>query len=268
MHGSTSPSKKRLSAHGVSNSGSRQMTCSRTSPIARRACSLSGSSPNRRSSSSTWKVSVQSCDHAPAAPLAVRRLEREQPRAPALGRDLRPLRGDRVRRLVREVPHHLPADRGIGIEQPVDDVHARGSWHAARDRFRQELAPPRSPPAISSSSGTARLSSGPAGALRPPDVLADDLRTTSSPPRAGLHPLEATGQSARSTRMATAGFRRGHVLPELLEELVLDSSIERREQAAGGRAERDPADRPEEDREHDADQPPFTNPLPIESSLV
>ncbi len=64
MHGSTSPSKKRLSAHGVSNAGSRQMTRSLTRPTARRACSLSGSSPNRRRSSSTWKVSVQSWDQA------------------------------------------------------------------------------------------------------------------------------------------------------------------------------------------------------------
>ncbi len=63
MHGSTSPSKNRLSAHGVSKSGSRQVTCSRTRPTARRACSLSGSSPNRRRSSRTWNVSVQSCDH-------------------------------------------------------------------------------------------------------------------------------------------------------------------------------------------------------------
>ena len=35
-----------------------------------------------------------------AGPQAVRRLEREQLRAPALGRDLRPLGGDHVRRLV------------------------------------------------------------------------------------------------------------------------------------------------------------------------
>ena len=60
----------------------------------------------------------------PATPLAVGRLEREQPGAPALGRDPRPLGGDDVRRLVGQVAHHLPADRGIGVEQPSDDRHA------------------------------------------------------------------------------------------------------------------------------------------------
>ena len=66
----------------------------------------------------------------PAAPLAVRLLEREQPGAPALGRDPCPLGGDDVRRLVGQVAHHLPADRGIGVEQPVDDHHALTSRYA------------------------------------------------------------------------------------------------------------------------------------------
>ena len=59
----------------------------------------------------------------PAAPLAAGRLEREQPGAPALGRDPRPLGGDDVRRLAGQVAHDLPADRGIGVEQPRDDRH-------------------------------------------------------------------------------------------------------------------------------------------------
>jgi hypothetical protein len=62
-----------------------------------------------------------------AAPPAVWRLEREQPGASALGRDPRPLGGDDVRRLVGQVAHHLPADRGLGVEEPIDDVHG----HAA-----------------------------------------------------------------------------------------------------------------------------------------
>ena len=62
-------------------------------------------------------------DHASPGPQAVGRLEREQPGAPALGRDPRPLGGDDVRRLVGQVAHDLPADRGIGVEQPVDDGH-------------------------------------------------------------------------------------------------------------------------------------------------
>ena len=58
-----------------------------------------------------------------AGPQAVRRLEGEESRAPALRRDARPLGRDDLGRLVRQVAHHLPADRGIGVEQPVDDGH-------------------------------------------------------------------------------------------------------------------------------------------------
>ena len=54
----------------------------------------------------------------PATPLAIRRLERQQPRAPALRRDPRPLCGDDVRLLMRQITHHLPADRGIGRYRP------------------------------------------------------------------------------------------------------------------------------------------------------
>ena len=42
---------------------------------------------------------------------------------PSPGSRPEPLRGDDLRRLVGQVAHDLPADRGIGIEQPVDDVH-------------------------------------------------------------------------------------------------------------------------------------------------
>ena len=62
-----------------------------------------------------------------ARPPAVVALQREQPRAPPLGRDLRPLRRDDALGFVREVPHDRPADRGVGVQQPVDDVHARAS---------------------------------------------------------------------------------------------------------------------------------------------
>src|SRR5439155_8479328 len=47
----------------------------------------------------------------------------EQPGAPAIGRDPGSLGGDDVRRLVRQIAHGLPADRGIGVEQPIDDCH-------------------------------------------------------------------------------------------------------------------------------------------------
>src|SRR5262249_18481569 len=59
-----------------------------------------------------------------ARPEAARRLEREQPSASALGRDARPLGRDGPGRVVGDLPHDLPADGGIGIEQPIDRVHA------------------------------------------------------------------------------------------------------------------------------------------------
>jgi hypothetical protein len=57
-------------------------------------------------------------------PLAVRLLEGEQPCAPAFGCHPgafgRYLAGGRA----GQVAHHLPADRRVAAEQPVDDVHA------------------------------------------------------------------------------------------------------------------------------------------------
>ena len=56
-------------------------------------------------------------------PPAIGRLEGEQRCAPSLGRDPRSLDSDDIRRLPRQVAHDLPADRGVGIEQPIDDGH-------------------------------------------------------------------------------------------------------------------------------------------------
>ena len=67
-----------------------------------------------------------------AAPPPVGRLECEQPRARALGRDLRTLRRDLVRGRVGEVAQDLPADRRIGVEQPADD---RAIGHAIATRL-------------------------------------------------------------------------------------------------------------------------------------
>ena len=66
------------------------------------------------------------CDPAEgvAGPPPVRRLEGEQPGAHALGGDPRALGRDDLRGRVRQVSHHLPADRGVGVQQPVDDGHA------------------------------------------------------------------------------------------------------------------------------------------------
>src|SRR2546430_4784206 len=51
----------------------------------------------------------------------------EQPRAPSLRRDTRPLSRDDLRGRVGEVAHGLPADRRVGIEEPLDDGVVRGS---------------------------------------------------------------------------------------------------------------------------------------------
>jgi hypothetical protein len=60
-----------------------------------------------------------------AAPAAIGTLQAEKPRAPALVRHAGALRGDHRGRLVEEVAHDLPTDRGVGIEQPIHDGHAR-----------------------------------------------------------------------------------------------------------------------------------------------
>jgi hypothetical protein len=52
-------------------------------------------------------------------PPAVGCLQREQMRGPALDSSLSALGSDFVRRRIGQVPHHLPANRGIGIEQPA-----------------------------------------------------------------------------------------------------------------------------------------------------
>ena len=133
MHGSTSPSKNRLSAHGVSNSGTRQVTCSRTSADRPSRLLALGIEPEPAQELQDVERVGPVLRPRPAGPQAVRRLEREQPGAPALGRDPRPLGGDDVGRLVRQVAHDLPADRRIGVEQPVDDGHADMFGHPATE---------------------------------------------------------------------------------------------------------------------------------------
>jgi hypothetical protein len=61
---------------------------------------------------------------------AERLLEREQKyapsaRTPALRGDARPLGRDDLRRCLSEVARDLPADRRIGVEEPVDDGAVR-----------------------------------------------------------------------------------------------------------------------------------------------
>ena len=59
-----------------------------------------------------------------ATPVAIRPLESKQLRAPSLHGHLRALGGDDIVGRIGQVAQHLPADRRIGVQQPVDDVHA------------------------------------------------------------------------------------------------------------------------------------------------
>ncbi len=182
MHGSTSPSKKRLSAHGVSNSGSRQITCSCTSAIARRAGSLAGIEPEPPEQLQRVEGVRPVVRPRPAAPLAVARLERQQPRAPALGRDPRSFGGDAPRRLVREVAHRLPTDGWIGFEQPVDNGHL-GSFGWAWSLPQGWAVYVTSSGRIASLSGGLEQRGGPAGDFGPAGRTR--RRPRSSPRRSG-----------------------------------------------------------------------------------
>ena len=75
------------------------------------------------------------CHHLAAAaelgsiPLAIQPLEREQPCAPTLARDAGTLGCNLLSGRINQVTHHLPADRWIRVQQPLDDVHGvLGYW--------------------------------------------------------------------------------------------------------------------------------------------
>ena len=59
-----------------------------------------------------------------AFPQAVVTLQREESRAPSLGGYLRPFRLDDLRRRVAQIAQGLPADRWVGLEQPIQRRHA------------------------------------------------------------------------------------------------------------------------------------------------
>jgi hypothetical protein len=59
-----------------------------------------------------------------SGPLAVFALQGEESGTPALGGHARALCRDDVRRRMDKIAQHLPADGGVRIEQPVQDVHA------------------------------------------------------------------------------------------------------------------------------------------------
>ena len=133
MHGSTSPSKKGGSLVLPQHVGRGPVR----GPAA--PASFVGSTPKARSSCSVDVVEVHSGEWRAAAPRAVGALEGEQPRAPALRRDVRALGRDLVGRRVEQVAHDLPADGWVGVEQPVDDVHG-DIVTPVRDTGRQESA--------------------------------------------------------------------------------------------------------------------------------
>ena len=58
-----------------------------------------------------------------AVPLAVGIAQGEQASSPALGLDTGALGGDLFGGRIDEVAQHLPPDRGITVEEPVEDVH-------------------------------------------------------------------------------------------------------------------------------------------------
>ena len=59
-------------------------------------------------------------------------LERQQPRAPTVPCHLRPFGRDRCYRRVREVAQHLPADRRVRVQQPINHRHRSSVGDLAR----------------------------------------------------------------------------------------------------------------------------------------
>ena len=119
MQGSTSPSKKGLAAELL---------------VPPEACFEARRPPTRRRVGAVGARSAQQLSgeerRQPVGcvrtmPCAVCSLAREDRGTEPFVRDARAFRGDRLRRRVREIAHGLPADRGIGIEQPVDRIHDR-----------------------------------------------------------------------------------------------------------------------------------------------
>lgn len=56
-----------------------------------------------------------------AAPLSISGLEGKQLRAPSLSGDSCAFSRDFLRRRMKQIAHHLPADRRVGIKQPLAD---------------------------------------------------------------------------------------------------------------------------------------------------
>jgi hypothetical protein len=80
-----------------------------------------------------------------ARPIPIRALEGKQPRPPALRRDPRALGGDPAGRHVEQIAHDLPADRRIGVQEPINGGHQRSPalrWvGACHRRWSRYLTP-------------------------------------------------------------------------------------------------------------------------------
>ena len=62
-----------------------------------------------------------------AAPMAIGSLKIQQASPPTLHGHARSLARDVRVRLADQIAHDLPADRGIRVEQPLDDTHPHAS---------------------------------------------------------------------------------------------------------------------------------------------
>ena len=120
MQGSTSPSK-----NGESPNSGPQVTRSRTTATAAPRGLALRLQPEVPQEQQREQVGPPARPGDVVAPVAVRPLLAEELRAPSFEGHARPRGGHDLGRLVEEVPHHLPADRRIRIEQPRRDVHGR-----------------------------------------------------------------------------------------------------------------------------------------------
>ena len=135
MHGSTSPSKNAWSScshRQFAATSADRLAGSRTRRIQAEVVQQHQRGQRRGPRLPVGEVRLDAgppvVDDAPrearaAVPLAVGIAQGEQASSPALGLDPGALGRDLVGGRVDEVAQHLPPDRGVTVEEPVDDVH-------------------------------------------------------------------------------------------------------------------------------------------------
>ena len=118
MHGSTSPAKKGLPSH---SSGPAAPPGHVVADEAHRAARLVARGIETQVAQQHQDVhgGVPPAVPGRAGPRPVGPLQGEQPRAHALGGDPRALGRDLIRGRTDQVSQHLPADRRVGVEQPL-----------------------------------------------------------------------------------------------------------------------------------------------------